>query len=287
LSRFTHHNIHIGETLELSGASDRQEQIERTLERLKKERIKQAELECQRIIDQARQEAGEIIQLARQKAQALVEEGENSRDEILRQGYQEGETAGYRKGYTDGHQQAEDETTHLLQSARTMMEGAYEARRKVLDGFRHQAGGLVSHIARKVLHKELAESPEIVVAMIERAVEALHLNGKIKIVIGAETLNLLRTYSETTAAALAKLKRFDLEIDPLLEINQVYVLSEEGNFILSPDAQMDQLLEPLEKHLELPETTPDELNGDIPDLSAPDEALLEDAPPGEPSGEEN
>ncbi len=259
-------NVKIGEALEISGAHDRNEHIERTLDRLKKDRLKQADRECQQLLARAGEEAAELVGMAKQKAEAIIQEAENKHEAVLNQGYQDGEAAGYKKGYEDGRQQAQEETVLLLESARTLLEGAYEAQHRVLKNFRHNAADLVAYITQKVLHRELHESPESILAMIEAAADALNLTGRIKVVVSVDTLRFLKEYSRETASALESLNRFDLEADPMLDLHEIYVLSEEGNFILTPQKQAEELLAPLEKHLELPEVTPEEINAGIGDL---------------------
>lgn len=275
-SRFK--NVKVGEALEISGAHDRNEHIERTLERLKKDRLKQAERERQQILTRANEEAAELLEAAKQQAETLIQEAEAKREEVLNQGYQEGETAGYQKGYTDGHQQAQEETVLLLESARTMLEGAYEAQHRVLRGFSQNAADLAAYITQKVLHRELHETPEGILNMVEEAVDALNLTGRIKIVLSVDALRFLKDYSRETASALETLNRFELEADPLLDLHEIYVLSEEGNFILTPQKQADELLAPLESHLEFPEIAPEEINEGITDLTPrPSESVVEQA----------
>ncbi len=293
LSKFSKQSIEVGSAFQLSGAHDRQQHIEQTLERLKKVRIKEAEVECQRLLDNARQEAQDIIQLAHQKAATIVQEGESQVEIVLKQAYEEGENAGFTKGKETGLQQAEVETFHLLTSAQLLLNGAYDAQQKILKGFKIDALELITHVTQKVLQQELAQQPEALLHIIDTAVENLHLSGKIKVLISTETLNILNEYSTETQEALGRLNRFQLEADPLLDGYEIFILAEEGNFVLSPENQAKTLIQPLAKHLELPEISVDEVNQPLENLPEPRqieapslEAKLEtDEPPPLPDEE--
>ncbi len=268
-SKFAKQSVEMGEAFQLTGAHDRQEQIERTLERLKQERIKQAELECEQILDSARNEAHQVIELARQKAESIIQEGETQVEAVLKQGYTEGENAGFIKGHAAGLQQAEEETFQLLESAQLIMNSSYTAQEKILNEFKPQAIELIKHVTQKVLQRELnepAEGSETLINIIDTAIENLHLSGQIKILVSVETLKTLTQYNEKTQEAVEKLSRYHLEADPLLDSHEIFVLSEEGNFVLSPEQQAQVLLKPIEKKLELPELNAEEINQTLENL---------------------
>ncbi len=273
MSKFNKQSIEVGEAFQLTGAHDRQQQIERTLERLKLERIKQAEIECQQMFDNARQEAHEIMQLARQKAETIIKEGETQVETVLKKGYTEGETAGFEKGHKVGLHQAEQETLHLLESAQLLLNGAYTAQEKILIGFKTQAMGLTTYITQKVLQRELSESPETLLTLFDAAIENLNLTGRIKVLVSIDTFKTLTEYNTTTQQALEKLSRYHLEADPLLDTHEIFVLADEGNFVLSPENQGQSLLKSVEKHLELPEVTAEEINNEFENL--PEATLIE------------
>ena len=153
-NRITHQAVSVGEAFQLSGATDRQQQIELTLDRLKADRIRQAEIESQQILDAAYKESSDLLAAAKERAertaQTILQEAETQRDDVLQKGYEDGEKHGYETGYQHGLRQAEDETVALLENAQIVLDIAYTAQNKVLSGFEDQAAELIQHICHTV-----------------------------------------------------------------------------------------------------------------------------------------
>lgn len=265
-SRVFGQKVAVGEPLQLSNGEDLREQIEDSLEQIARERLLSAEKNAQRraqsIIEEAqasaRAAAQEILEKANAQAKALIQNAQEQEQEIRDTAQESGFKAGFQEGYTDATAQVEQETLQLLENARLVLEAAYQAEKRVLQDFELQALALLRHLARKILHRELSESPESLLQMVTRATESLYLSGKVRVVLNPQMLHEIRQFSENTASSLDALQRFEFVADPALDPQQIYIIGQESSFDLSLNTQIDVLTEALGEHLALPRPAPAE-----------------------------
>jgi len=150
----------------------------------------------------------------------------------------------------------ERETVDLLRGANTLLEGAYQAEKLVLKQFEKQAAALMEHLLRKILRRELADSPETLMGMVSQAVESLYMSGKVQVVVNPLVIHELREYAASVSNALSGMERFEFISDPGLEPFQVFIVGQDGCFDISPQAQMEQVMAAaIEPNLQLPRRT--------------------------------
>lgn len=247
--------ITVGECFQIKGDAEHLKELNDTVEAMVQRKIEQAELKAQNIVQdavlQAQEKAADIAKTAQATAQSLVEEATAQKDMITQQAYQEGFDAGFQHGTKEATDKVTVETVTLLQSANTLLEGAFEAKQFVLKHFQDDAMALLRHVTQRVLGHEMKTSPDTVLGMIEQAVDSLHLSGRVRVVVGQEILDTLRQFNGETAQAVERIKRFELVGDPHLGLQEIHVLSNEGAFSVGPMSQADRLLTPLTDNLPL------------------------------------
>lgn len=251
MAKIDQRHIALGIAKRISGADDRGQEIEQTLERLKEERIATANHEVQRILENARQQAAQLLAQAENTAQAILQEADAQRDATHQQAYDAGEAAGFEKGLADGHRQAREETCQLLDSARTLLQGAYQAQNTVLNGFNTQACRILQAVGQRVLGDELTTRPEQLAALVQHAIDGLDSTGQVRVVMNRDALRDLRTHGPEVLSALERLERLILEGDPLLDRQEILAISDEGSFDLSPQTQVTRCVEALAPALSL------------------------------------
>ena len=252
-TRVNRQSVQVGQTFAVEGAEDYREQIQKSIASQRDQAIRDLRNELNAFREQAKAEVAaqvqQLIEEAQAKALHLVEQAEAQRDQICEDAYNQGEQAGFAKGYDDGTARAEAETVELLQSARVVLHGAYQAKERILKRFEPDAIGLIQTLCRTILQKDLQETPEGLIEMTSRALEVLNLTGRVKVVVSQSTLKAIREYSSETQEALEELQRIEWIDDPQLGPTDIYVLSEEGHYILSPGTQLETLCAPLSKAL--------------------------------------
>jgi hypothetical protein len=92
----------------------------------------------------------------------------------------------------------------------------------------------------------------------------LHLTGRVRVVISPEALERIRNFSTRTDDTLELLDRMEFIADPSLELTEIFVLSQDGNFSLTPARQIERLVAPLVKHLPINEVVTHEVEDESP-----------------------
>jgi flagellar assembly protein FliH len=251
-SRIYGKHVSVGEPLQLQGTSAFRNELEASLAGMTQARLLETEAQCEQLLEAAQTQAAELLQKANEDAIALVTQAQAESGGIRESAHEQGFKEGFEEGYADGRKAAEDEAIALLESAQTLVQGAYLAEQRVLKEFEPQALALLSHILKRILGEQFTDNPEAWLALLERGLDNLYLTSKVKLVLSASLLHEIKAYSAKSEATLATLSRFELVPDLLLSPQQFYVVGQEGCFDLSPISQAKQLLAPLENHLSLP-----------------------------------
>ncbi len=278
VSRLQGQQVNVGESFKINGEAEFRKHVESSLEKLAKQRMLEAESRAEHLVDQASQEANRILSEARAEAEAMLRQARNEEEDIRKQAYEEGFQAGFEQGTRDATEQVVQEAVMMIQSAEALIDGACKAQHLVLKNFEKQALQIIQHICQRILGRELQDSPETLLYMLSQAVDSLHMTGRVKVVVSTQTLQTLQAYARENAEALESLKRLELVADAMLELNQVFVIGEEGSFDATPTSQLEQLMTPLHQSLNLPRDTEQAQ----PSHEDPFEAITEDEEaPGE------
>jgi flagellar assembly protein FliH len=241
-----------GEPLQLEANAELRREVESSLESIARERLLEVEAQARSLLLKAKDEAAKRVANAEAKSKAILEQAQSEVDAIRDSAHEEGFKAGFEEGYADATNQVTDETRELLAGAHQLVEGAYLAEKWVLKHFEQRALGLIRHTTRQILGREMDESPEILLGLVQRAMDSLYLSGKVQVVVSVQIIHELRAYSTTLEQTMDGLKRFEFIADPGLERHQIYIIGQDNCFDLSPDTQLDHLLTAIEPHLQLP-----------------------------------
>jgi len=120
--------------------------------------------------DRARAEAERVLEAARAQGAAIVAAAEAERGSVL----ERARRAGLEQGQAEGRAQAEAEHAALLREARRERNHARSERRMLLHSLVADIAGLAMDIARRVLDRELEQSPEEVVGLARRLLHRVH-----------------------------------------------------------------------------------------------------------------
>ncbi len=253
-------SIAVGHPYHLESDAQFKRDLEQSLAEIVKKRLQEAEDEAIGLVQvaertaesNAKQIADEILTKANAQAREMVETAQSQVEAIKEAAHEEGFKMGFQEGYADASAQVEQEVVGLLQSAHLVSENAYQAEKLILKNYEKNAVGLIGHLARKILHRELSDDPETLLNLVQQAVESLYLSGKIKVVLNPQVLQELRAFSAVTESAVSHMSRFEFIVDPLLSVTQIFIVSEEGSFDLSLEKQVSQLMAPLATVVTLP-----------------------------------
>lgn len=264
-SRLQGANVHVGESFKINAMPDKQaEEVNRL--------ILDAQEQARQILIQAQAQAKELLAASAQKAQEIEADAEARRDEVLNQAFATGQEEGFQEGFKTGYAQAEQETVRMMEGAQSLLDGAYRSKELVLKSFKKDAGQIIQFICSKILKKAFQTDPSLMGDMIDEAIQSLRLTGRVRVVVCPEVMERIKQFSETTEDALDSLSRLELIADPSLDLSEIFILSQEGNFSLAPGKQVERLLTPILKKLpievdldalELAETSPESRTANV------------------------
>lgn len=247
MSRLSSSNVQVGNTFQVSSMPAQQAEIVTKM-------VLEAQEEARKLLLAAQSQAKQLLAASTQKAQEIEDEAEAR----LALACQEAEQAGFNKGYEEGYAQAEQETIRILEGAQTIMDGAYRSKALILKGFKKDAGQIIQFICTRILKKVFLTDPTLLLEMVDEAIQSLHLTGRVRVVVSPDILEHIRQFSDKTEEALDLLSRLELIPDPALQLGEIFILSQEGNFSLAPTKQIKRLIAPIIKNLPIDTTLADQ-----------------------------
>lgn len=209
---------------------------------LKSEEIeREAKQRADAILKEARDEAGRI----RAEAKAAIDawwqeqraEDEQYKESIRRQAYDEG----YQQGYEKGMAKAEEEATEQLNDARRIVEEAYTAKEQIITEAEPFLVDLSVHIAEKVITQQLELKPEVIVNIVQRALEHCHEAGMITVLVKPEHFSLVQQAREELKQSLSGPIELQILPDHTLETDGCVIRSQHGRVDARIDVQLDQI----------------------------------------------
>lgn len=244
--------VSLGEPLHIQGDAELRQEIHTSLEMLAKQRLLEAEDDANALLLKAKKEAAALLEKANAQVKEMLAQANSQVDQIRDNAHEEGFKAGFQEGYADATEQVTQETVALLQGANTLVDGAYQAEKLVLKQFEKQAMAIISYLVKKIVRREMADSPETMMMMVHQAIESLYISGKVQVVVSPVIIQDLREFATATQTTLETMNRFEFIADAGLDPEQVFIIGQDGCFDLSPDTQLQQLTEAIEPQLQLP-----------------------------------
>ncbi len=249
--------VSVGEPYQLQGDAELKREIESSLAIIARERLLEVEAQAKSFLTRSQDEAAKILERANAQAKEMITQARAEEEGIREKAYEEGFKTGFEEGYSDATNQVTEETQSLLKGAQVLVDGAYLAEQRVMQHFEKDTLGLIRHLVKQILHRELSDSPETTLHMIRRAVERLYITGKVQVVVNAQVIQDLRSYNAATEQSVSDMHRFEFMTDPILDAQQIYIIGQDSCFDLSPDTQLEQYLSAIEPQLQLPRNIPD------------------------------
>jgi flagellar assembly protein FliH len=223
--------------------------------------IRAAEQQAMAIMEQAQAQARQLLDATHEQIETLKAEADADVEQLKQaalneiEGWkQEAEKEGYQQGYEDGQTQARQDTAEevatILHYAQQVNQAAFEAKRQALEQFKPNILELVSYILHRIIGLQLdKDSAPFVEALLNKAADALHTTGTLRVVLNPKLYYQLKTYHELVSDGLDKLERFTFEADSDLPVDKLFVVGAEGCLEISPGTQVKRLIEPLEAYL--------------------------------------
>ncbi len=166
-----------------------------------------------RVLDRARQEAEKI----RQDALVQVEkEAETIRKKA------------WEKGYKEALKKGEAEAGKLKKEAEAILKEAHAAREELLDGAESDIIQICINLAEKLLHCKIELTPQVIVSMISRSLEALPSGKEIVLKVHPENEKICRQYLGALKGLIKNGSSLLIEADEIIPSGSCLVASEDA-----------------------------------------------------------
>lgn len=227
------------------GVSEGNQKPDVETQSLKDRILSDAEDTAQAIIAGAMEEAERIRTQARQDAdswwQARREEDDQYREEVARQGYEEG----YLNGTQDASQALALEWDGRMQEAQTLVTQAYAAKESVIAEAESFAVELSCSIAEKIVGHVLTEAPELALKLYGQALSRRKEQGVIVLCVAPKQFAFVQAAKEELLACIDSQAELQIVPDASVTEGGCIVRSAFGSI----DARVDTQLEAIKQQL--------------------------------------
>ncbi len=212
---------------------------------LKDRILSDAEDAAQAIIAGAMEEAERIRDQARQDAdswwQARREEDDQYREEVAKQGYEEG----YLAGTEDAAKSLALEWDGRMQEAQTVVTQAYAAKESIIAEAERFAVELSCSIAEKIVGHVLTEAPELALKLFGQALSRRKEQGVIVLCVSPKQFAFVQAAKEELTASIDSQAELQIVPDASVSEGGCIVRSSFGSI----DARVDTQLEAIKQQL--------------------------------------
>ncbi len=129
------------------------------------------------------------LETAKHQAERIVAEAEAQAESIAA----EARSQGYDAGLTEGLQTAEEQCKEYLLQIAEMAKNAAVDRDRMVRMAQRELSALALAIATRVIHREVATDPSVVLSMVESALQRIPVENQVRILVNPEDTELLQS----------------------------------------------------------------------------------------------
>ncbi|MCD9023360.1 FliH/SctL family protein [Cohnella silvisoli] len=225
--------------------SEGNETIDVETQTLKERIIGDAEQAAHDIILQAQEAAAEIRAVSEREAedwwQSRREEDELHREEVSRQGYDEG----YRLGVVQAEEDIKQQWSDRIHEAQAIVEHAYITKETVINEGESFLVELSCSIAEKIMNRKLAKAPEMSMKLFEKALSRRKEQGVIVLCVSPSQFAYVQAAKDELILALDSQAELQIVPDSTIKEGGCIVRSAFGSIDARVDTQLEAIREQL------------------------------------------
>lgn len=206
-----------------------------------KKQLTKAQSEAQKLIQNALIQVEGTIAKAQAEAEAILEQAKDAAVNIQAQALETGQQLGYDEGYQAGYNQAIEEASNIISSAETVILGAYQSQKEILQNTEKEMLALIIAIAKKVIHKEIKTQPDIILRLTEAAIRELKERDVVRLMINPQSVELLTKASPLLIKRINSLEVLKIIDDKSVPVGGVIVESISGKIDAQAETQIDEI----------------------------------------------
>ncbi len=218
-----------------------------------KNKVKQAELISQKINWQdfsiPLKNDSEMTRKEEEFSESVEEKKDYFSDDILKEVKEEAYSRGFNDGKNEGYDSGKEAGVSEIEPKSRVLEKLIEALKDEKESFHRENElfivKLAIEISKKIIHRELKQSPEILIYVVREALKRVANNGRILVKINPEDLKLFQGLDKEVEDQISTFESVDFISGEEIQRGGCVIESEVGIV----DAQLDVQLEKIEQML--------------------------------------
>lgn len=189
------------------------------------------------IIKDAKEMYLRIIEEANRDAQKIIEDANQERNSIYSKASEQGYTEGYQAGYKDGENLAES----IIQQAVDIKSDLDQRRSLIYMEAEHELMELVLDIANKVLNIELTQNKEVMMSLINQALQKCAFRDKLTIRVSDQDFDFVNASKDRIIRLAEGINDLEIQLDKALEKGSCIIETPSGEINASINVQMREI----------------------------------------------
>lgn len=146
------------------------------------------------------------------------------------------------EGYREAEQRLGQPLRQSLENVERILDELSRFRRELFKESENDVLDLVTHLAKKVVLKELSLSPEIMKSIVEKALGHLEKQKRLSLQVNSVDFDFYQRAKPDFLSKLKGLSELSIEVDSQIEPGSAVVKSQSLEIDLSLDAMVDQIM---------------------------------------------
>lgn len=229
------------EEVESNELSDEENTILRHAEQRAQEIMKDAEQFAATQLKRAAEEAEALKRQAEQDIQAWWEDKRNSDQQLIDEVKQQGFEQGHLEGVERATAEVNESYASMIEEATSLLERAHQHKHRIIQEAEPFLLELSTEIARKIIRKQLTESPEWMIELIKNALARQREQGVITLCVSPEHYAYVEGYKEELALILDSQAELQILPDGKVKDHGCIIRSAMGSIDATIDTQLTEV----------------------------------------------
>lgn len=219
----------------------------REAERMKEQILRDAESFAEEQIRQAMEEAAALREQAISEIEDWWREKRTEDEQVMEAAREKGYEEGYRQGYEQGQEEIRQESLHMLQEAKSILEQAYLQKQQIIRESEPFLIELATSVAEKILQRELTLSPEWVVQMTKTVLSRKREKGLITLCVSPKYYAYIQDARDELLLAVDSQAELQILPDATVRDHGCVVRTEFGSIDARVDTQLKEIKHALQQ----------------------------------------
>jgi flagellar assembly protein FliH len=195
------------------------------------------EEEAANIVDDAKEMYLKIIEEANLEAQQIVDIANQERQKIHLNAAEQGSAEGYAAGFEQGLSQAES----IIQQAAELKLQLDERNKRIYKEAENEIMELVLDISRKVLGEELTQNPDILISLINKALDKCTFKEKLSIRVSEQDYDYVNDNKDRIVMLTEGINDLEILCDRALKAGSCIVETQAGEIDSGITVQINEI----------------------------------------------